>query len=53
MSHNLNYPYHHSEKKPRKLLKQVRDLMRRKHYSPRTEECYVTLIRKYIFYNKH
>jgi len=30
------------EQRPRKLLDQVRDVLRLKHYSIRTEEAYVT-----------
>jgi len=38
---------------PRKLLDQVRDVIRLKHYSYRTEESYVAWIRRYIlFHNK-
>ena len=38
---------------PRKLLDQVRDVIRLKHYSYRTEETYVAWIRRYIlFHNK-
>jgi integron integrase len=38
---------------PRKLLDQVRDVIRLKHYSYRTEETYVQWIRRYIlFHNK-
>jgi uncharacterized membrane protein len=36
-----------------KLLDQVRDVMRKKHYSIRTEHAYITWIRQYIlFHNK-
>jgi len=38
---------------PRKLLDQVRDVIRLKHYSYRTEESYVDWIRRFIlFHNK-
>jgi integron integrase len=38
---------------PRKLLDQVRDAIRLKHYSYRTEQSYVQWIRRFIlFYNK-
>jgi integron integrase len=41
------------EHRPKKLLDQVRDAIRLKHYSIRTEESYVTWIRRYIlFHNK-
>jgi Phage integrase, N-terminal SAM-like domain len=36
------------EPKPKKLLDQVRDAIRLKHYSYRTEESYVYWIRHYI-----
>jgi len=36
---------------PRKLLDQVRDVIRRKHYSIRTEATYVDWIRRYILFN--
>jgi site-specific recombinase XerD len=38
---------------PKKLLDQVRDSLRVKHYAYRTEESYVQWIRRYIlFHNK-
>jgi integron integrase len=41
------------EPRPRKLLDQVRDVIRLKHYSYRTEQSYVGWIRRYIlFHNK-
>ncbi|HEY9660374.1 MAG TPA: integron integrase [Allocoleopsis sp.] len=41
------------EPQPRKLLAQVRDVIRMKHYSYRTEESYVAWIRRFIlFHNK-
>jgi len=41
------------EARPRKLLDQVRDVIRLKHYSYRTEETYVHWIRRFIlFHNK-
>ena len=36
--------------KPR-LLQQVRDAIRRKHYSPRTEESYVHWIRRFVHFH--
>lgn len=36
---------------PRKLLDQVRDAIRRKHYSIRTEEAYVYWIKRYIYFH--
>jgi len=38
------------EKKP-KLLDQVREAIRTKHYSPRTEEAYVQWIKRFIFFH--
>ena len=41
------------EPRPRKLLDQVSDLLRVKHYSYRTEQTYIQWIRRYIlFHNK-
>jgi len=41
------------ETRPKKLLDQVRDAIRLKHYSYRTEQTYVSWIRRYIlFHNK-
>ena len=34
-----------------KLLDQVRDVMRKKHYSIRTEHAYITWIRQYILFH--
>lgn len=39
------------EPQPRKLLDQVRDAIRRKHYSIRTEEAYVDWIRRFILFH--
>ena len=36
----------------KKLLDQVRDVIRLKHYSIRTEESYVDWIRRYILFHK-
>ena len=42
------------ENRPRRLLDQVRDTIRLKHYSLSTEESYVTWIKRYVFYqDKH
>jgi len=38
--------------RPPRLLDQVRQAMRLKHYALRTEECYTQWIRRYIFYHK-
>jgi len=39
------------DKKPKKLLDQVRDALRLKHYSYRTEQTYNDWIRRYILYH--
>ena len=42
-----------SQQRPKRLLDQVREAIRRKHYSIRTEEAYVSWIRRFIlFHNK-
>ncbi|NBD33277.1 MAG: integrase [Cyanobacteria bacterium] len=38
------------EKLPKKLLKQVRDIIRLKHYSYKTEKSYVNWIKHYIIF---
>ena len=41
------------EKRPKRLLDRVRETIRIKHYSIRTEEAYVSWIKRYIlFHNK-
>jgi hypothetical protein len=41
------------EPKPKKLLEQVSDTIRRKQYSHKTEQAYLNWIRRYIlFHNK-
>jgi hypothetical protein len=37
--------------RPKKLLDQVRDAIRVKHYSVRTEEAYVSWIRRFILFH--
>ena len=37
---------------PRKLLDQVRDVLRAKHYSYRTEQAYVGWIRRFILFHE-
>lgn len=39
------------ERQPKKLLDQVRDAIRLKHYSIRTEHSYVSWIKRYILYH--
>jgi len=36
-----------------KLLDQVRDVMRRNHYSIRTEQAYCSWIKQYILFHKN
>lgn len=40
-----------SQPPPKKLLDQVREVIRLKHYSFRTEETYVQWIRRYIYFH--
>ncbi|MBI4318937.1 MAG: phage integrase N-terminal SAM-like domain-containing protein [Chloroflexi bacterium] len=41
------------EPRPKRLLDQVRDAIRIKHYSPKTEESYSHWIKRYVlFHNK-
>ena len=44
-------PEHSTEPKPKKLLDQVREVMRLKHYAYRTEETYIQWIRRYILFH--
>ncbi len=37
--------------RPPRLLEQVSDAVRRKHYSRRTEEAYVHWIKRFIFFS--
>ena len=37
--------------RPPRLLDQVRDALRRRHYSPRTEQSYVHWIKRFIFFS--
>ena len=39
------------EPRPKKLLDQVRDAIKRKHYSPRTEESYANWIKRFILFH--
>ncbi|MEA3486776.1 MAG: integron integrase [Thermodesulfobacteriota bacterium] len=41
----------YNHKKPRKLLDQVRDVMRLKHYAFRTEQTYIGWIKRFIFFH--
>jgi hypothetical protein len=37
--------------RPRPLLEQLRDALRRRHYSYRTEQSYVHWVRRFIYYH--
>jgi Phage integrase, N-terminal SAM-like domain len=39
------------EQRPKKLMEQVQDAIRLKHYSYKTEKSYVGWIRRYIFFH--
>ena len=39
------------ERKPKKLLELAREILRRKHYSIRTEEAYTGWIARYIYFH--
>jgi hypothetical protein len=41
----------YNHKKPRKLLDQVRDVMRLKHYAFRTELTYISWIKRFILFH--
>ncbi|MBE9169548.1 phage integrase N-terminal SAM-like domain-containing protein [Pleurocapsales cyanobacterium LEGE 06147] len=43
--------YHSVEKPPKKLLEQVSDVIRLKHYSYKTEKSYVNWIKRYIIFH--
>ena len=47
----MNQQTHHSIAPARKLLDRVRDVLRSRHYSIRTEQAYVDWIRRYIFFH--
>ncbi len=46
-----NFPDKSTTTKPPKLLDQVRDKLRVKHYSIRTEQVYVGWIKRYIHFH--
>ena len=37
--------------RPPRLLDQLRQVLRVRHYSPRTEECYVNWVKRFIYYH--
>ncbi|MFA5701783.1 MAG: site-specific integrase [Desulfuromonas sp.] len=39
-------------RQPPKLLDQMRESMRARHYRPRTEETYCQWVRRYIFFHQ-
>ncbi len=41
----------HPEPQPKKLLDQVRDVLRRKHYAIRTEQAYLAWIKRFILFH--
>jgi hypothetical protein len=50
LSSSMTKPETTDAKKPR-LLDQVRDTIRRKHYSIRTEQSYIDWIKRFIFFH--
>lgn len=44
--------YRPMDKPPKKLLEQVRDVIRLKHYSYKTEKSYINWIKRYILFHK-
>ena len=48
---NPNFPDKSTTKNPPKLLDQVRDKLRVKHYSIRTEQTYLDWIKRYIYFH--
>ncbi|MBW2642306.1 MAG: phage integrase N-terminal SAM-like domain-containing protein, partial [Deltaproteobacteria bacterium] len=47
----MQYVKDNKEQKPEKLLDLAREILRRKHYSIRTEETYVGWIKRYIYFH--
>ena len=41
----------HQQKKPKKLLDRAKEILRRKHYSIRTEEAYIGWMARYIHFH--
>jgi integron integrase len=46
------HPNNTSDPKPKKLLEQVQEALRTKHYSYRTEQTYIDWIKRYIIFHK-
>ena len=51
MRKSMQYVKDNQERKPKKLLELAKEILRRKHYSIRTEETYVGWIKRYIFFH--
>ncbi len=47
----MEKPESYNQKKPRKLLDQVRDVMRLKHYAFSTERTYTSWIKRFILFH--
>jgi integron integrase len=47
----LDVRYYFMEQRPKKLIEQVQDVIRLKHYSYQTEKTYVHWIKRYIFFH--
>ena len=47
----MQYVKDNNSRKPKKLLDLAREILRRKHYSIRTEETYVGWITRYIYFH--
>ncbi len=50
MGKSMQYVKDNNSRKPKKLLDLAREILRRKHYSIRTEETYVGWMRRYIHF---
>ena len=51
MRKSMQYVKDNNRRKSKKLLELAREILRRKHYSIRTEEAYVGWITRYIFFH--
>jgi len=51
MRKSMQYVKDNNSRKPKKLLDLAREILRRKHYSIRTEETYVGWITRYIYFH--
>ena len=50
--HNTQSHNNTSDPKPKKLLEQVQEALRTKHYSYRTEQTYIDWIKRYILFHQ-